>query len=59
MWGDIMQSVIDFMIQHSVVFAGLGVAILDFIFAIKSDWKSNGILHSIYVFFANMLGKKE
>lgn len=54
-----MQGVIDFVMQHSVVMAGVFVAILDFIFAMKSEWKSNGILHSVYVFFANILKKKE
>lgn len=53
-----MQSVIDFILNHSVVMAAAVVGILDFLFAMSSGLESNGILHAIYVFFKNLATKK-
>jgi hypothetical protein len=48
--------VVNWLIAHQLVLGGFIIAILDFIFALKPDWESNGILHSIYIFIKN-LGK--
>lgn len=44
-----MQSVIQFFQDNQIMFASAGILILDFIFAIKPQWKTSGILHWIYV----------
>ncbi len=54
-----MQSVIDFIMAHSVVMAGALVAILDFLFAIIPSIKGNGILDSIYKFLKNLVSKPQ
>lgn len=43
-----MQAIIDFIMGHSVVLAGVGVAILDLVFAMNPKTETNGILHWIY-----------
>lgn len=42
--------------SHSTLLMGLGVALLDFAFALVPSIKSNGIAHAIYLFLG---GKKE
>ncbi len=54
-----MQSVIDFIMAHTVVMAGVLVGVLDFIFAMNKSLEANGILHSIYVFLKNLVTKKD
>lgn len=44
----IFQSVITWMQANQVVVGLLIAAVLDFIFAINPEWKSNGALHFIY-----------
>ena len=50
-----MQDVINFIMSHSALLAAMVVAILDFIMALVPSWESNGIFHSIYVFFKNLV----
>jgi len=52
-----MQGVIDFILANQLVLAGLLVAVLDLLFALNSKWKSNGILHSLYVFAKGIIEK--
>lgn len=42
-----MQGFLDFFLAHKEVFIGLGVAIVDLVFALVPSLKSNGILHMI------------
>ena len=42
------QEIINWVTGNQVIVGGLIVAILDFIFAINPDWKTNGALHFIY-----------
>ena len=44
-----MGQIWQFIIGHEGIFAGLGVALLDLVFALNDKWKSNGVLHWIYV----------
>lgn len=44
-----MQSIVDFVVNHAAVFAGLGVAVLDLIFAINPKADANGGLHWVYL----------
>ena len=44
-----MQAVIDFVMSHMAVLAGLLVAVLDLVFALNSKAESNGVLHWIYM----------
>jgi hypothetical protein len=53
----ILMSIVNFILAHQVVEAGIVVAVLDFAFAMKSDLASNGILHSIYLFAKSKLSK--
>lgn len=52
-----MQSVIQFVVSHEVIIAAGAVAALDFLFAINSGLKSNGILHFFYVQAQTLAGK--
>jgi len=53
-----MQSIIDFILAHQAIFAALVVAVLDFVFAVSPSLSGNGILHSVYVFFQNLIKPK-
>lgn len=44
-----MQNIISWLLSHEVVLGGGVVAVLDFVFAMKSSWASNGVLHFVYV----------
>lgn len=44
-----MSQVISFIVAHEAVLSGLGVAVLDLLFALNSNLSGNGILHQIYV----------
>jgi hypothetical protein len=46
----IVMNIVNFILAHQVVEAGLIVAVLDFAFAMKSGLEANGILHAIYLF---------
>ena len=50
-----MQGIIDFITSHQAIFLAFFVALLDFLFALVPAWKSNGILHWIYL----LLGGKD
>jgi hypothetical protein len=50
-----MSAIITWLTSHQAVLFGFGVALLDFLFALVPSWKSNGILHWIYL----TLGGKE
>lgn len=43
------MSVINFVLAHQAIFAALGVAIMDLIFAVSPSVQSNGLLHLIYM----------
>lgn len=53
-----MQSVLDFIVAHQGIFAGLGVGLLDLVFSLKSDWASNSILHWVYLSLKSLSGPK-
>ena len=42
------QAFVSWMMNNQVIVGMLIAAILDFVFAINPDWKSNGALHMIY-----------
>lgn len=44
-----MPAFIQFVLAHQVVFAALGVAVLDLVFAINPKAESNGVLHWVFV----------
>lgn len=44
------QNIINFVVAHEVVLAGVGVAVLDLVFALNPSSQSNGILHWVFVF---------
>lgn len=54
-----MKQVLDFALEHKELLVGAGIGVLDFIFAIKSGWKSNGILHWVYVTLTSFKKKPE
>lgn len=49
-----MSDVVTFIVAHEAVLAGLGVAILDLIFALNSNLAANGILHQVFVWLQGM-----
>lgn len=51
-----MQAILNYVIAHSTLFATLGVAVLDFSFAINDKLKSNGIIHAVYMFLGGKKG---
>lgn len=53
-----MQDVINFITSHSALMAAMMVAIMDFVMALVPSWESNGIFHSIYIFFKNLVSKQ-
>ncbi len=50
-----LASIIAFIQANSVVMSAAGVALLDLLFALLPNVKSNGILHAVYL----LLKKKE
>lgn len=54
-----MQTFFDWIVGHQVVLAGVVVAVFDFIFALKKDWESNGILHFFYVGAKKLAGASD
>lgn len=52
-----MADVIAFIQLHAVVLAALGVAVLDFLFALIPTLSANGILHQFYLWLKS-LGSK-
>lgn len=44
-----LQQILAFATSHQVMLAGVGVAILDLIFALQPTIKSNGVAHWIYL----------
>jgi hypothetical protein len=50
-----MQAVIDFVMSHQVVLAGVVVAIIDLAMALSPSLASNGILHSVYLFLKKIV----
>lgn len=51
MWKGNYMNAINWITSHQVLLAGFIVAIIDFIMALVPSIASNGILHSIYLFF--------
>lgn len=45
-----MDPIVAYIIAHPAVFSAIGIAILDFIFAINPATQNSGILHAIYTF---------
>jgi len=50
-----MQSIIDFVLAHKVAMASVGVAVLDFVFALMPSWQSNGVIHWVYLTLKGLL----
>jgi membrane-bound ClpP family serine protease len=50
------QSLLPWLSANQVIVGMLLIGILDFIFAINPEWKSNGALHGIYVLLQNRTG---
>jgi hypothetical protein len=46
---------IAFIQAHEVMCAGLGVALLDLVFALIPSVESNGVAHSIYLFLKGLV----
>lgn len=44
-------------LSHGVVLAGLGVAVLDLVFALNPSLEANGILHQIYLWLLSLKPK--
>lgn len=44
-----MQAIISWLMAHQSVLYGARVALLDFLFAMVPSWKSNGLLHWLYL----------
>ncbi len=56
----IIQSILNFVGSHNeAILAGAGVAVLDAIFAFKSSWASNGILHWVYITLKGQANKPQ
>lgn len=53
-----MQAFIDFILNHQAVLGAIAIAVLDLAFALSPGLQGNGILHSIYVFFQNLVKPK-
>jgi hypothetical protein len=49
---------IDFILANSMIIAPLIIAILDFVFAMDKKLEANGLLHSVYLFFKNLVFSK-
>lgn len=49
-----MQSVLDFVLAHEVLFSTLGIGILDLIFALNPAAAANGILHWVFNFLSGV-----
>ncbi len=47
--------VIQWVMSHQAVVAGLIVGLLDLVFALKPNWAANGIVHWIYLQAKKML----
>ena len=52
-----MQAIIQWVVAHQAVVAGLVVGILDFVFAVSPSLAANGILHQVYLWIASLAGK--
>lgn len=44
-----MSDIVAFIQAHSGALCALGIAVLDFVFAVNANAKSSGILHWVYV----------
>lgn len=52
-----MSDFVNWFSAHQALIGGSMVAVLDLIFALKSSWASNGILHFILVQAQKLAGK--
>lgn len=43
------MGIVQWVLEHQALVASLVVAVLDFGFALKPDWESNGVVHWLYV----------
>lgn len=50
-----MTQFIQFIQAHGAIFTGLGIALIDMLWAVNPSLKANGILHQIFL----MLGGKD
>lgn len=50
------NNVLAWIVNHQVIIGGLLVGILDFIFSINPQWKSNSVGHLIYLFAQKLTG---
>lgn len=51
-----MQDLISWVVNHQAVVAGLGVAMLDLVFALNPNSAANGALHYVYVQLKKLTG---
>lgn len=51
-----MSALISFIVAHEGVLAGLGVAVLDLVFALNPNVAGNGVLHQVYLWLKKLGG---
>ena len=44
-----MNPAVKFVLDHQTVIMALGVAVLDLAFSINPQWRSNGVLHWVFI----------
>lgn len=54
---NVFNDVLAWLVSHQVVIGMLLIGILDFIFSINPEWKSNSIGHLVYLFAQKLSGK--
>lgn len=54
-----MQPILDFILGHEALLAGLSVALFDFVFALLPNVDSSGVLHAIYNFIKKLEAPSE
>lgn len=47
---------VNFILAHQVVFAGLGVAVIDLAIGLNPNLAASGLLHSVYLFLKGRTG---
>lgn len=52
----LFQTIVAWIMAHQIVVGGFLAAALDFAFALVPSWKSNGVLHWLYLFFRKKAG---
>ncbi len=52
-----MDVILQWIVAHQGVVAGLGVGIFDFVFAVSPKLESNGIIHAFYLWVKGLVVK--